>query len=410
VLPAKLTSVLCAVVASVGAARVARALELGLAAELAAGLAIAVDPALAFAQVSGMEVMLASALALWAVGELAADRPGPAAVAAALAPLARPEMLVLALPVLGVIEWRLHRRGARPATRVLVLVPLLVGVGGWMLYCLLVSGHPLPSTYYAKFAGKTEFFSHNVALVVGQVLPGWPWFVRGTGFVLWALGAFIMLRRGPAGALAAAFPVVYLLAASGSQYVPQAWPFYWQRYLLPALPFFLLGISVGSVHVVRWAWQRRRQAWAPARALVALLLLLGSLVALPSAWRSSTELYAWNCQNIEELNVAMANWLRDNVPAHETIAVNDAGAARYFGPHRVLDLMGLNHHGLLHREPEALAEIGRVRVLSVFPSWFPSVADRASFTAIHRTATANLTICRCPQSEIVAYRRDSAGL
>jgi hypothetical protein len=47
--------------------------------------------------------------------------------------------------------------------------------------------------------------------------------------------------------------------------------------------------------------------------------------------------------------------------------------------------------------------------MSVFPSWFATVANSASWKVIHRTATANLTICRCPQSEVVAYRRASAG-
>jgi hypothetical protein len=409
VVPAKLTSLLCAVAASLGAARVARALALGLAVELAVGLAIAVDPALAFAQVSGMEVMLASALALWAVGELAADRPWPAAIAAALVPLARPEMMVLALPVLALLEWRLHQRGTRLASRLLVLVPLVVGAGGWMLYCLLVSGYPLPSTFYAKFASKPELFSHNVALIVGQVLPGWPWFVHGTGFVLWGLGAFIMLRRGPAGVLAAAFPVIYQLAVSGSQSVSQAWPFYWQRYLLPALPFLLLAISVGSVHVVRWAWQRRRQAWAPARALVAVLLLLGSLVALPSAWRRSADLYAWNCQNIEELDVAMARWLRDNTAPGEMIAVIDAGAARYFGERPIFDLLGLNNHRFLHREGRRLSDLDPVRLVASFPSLVTSLRHNPAWQPVHRTATRHLTICDCPQSEIVAYRRAEPG-
>jgi len=196
---------------------------------------------------------------------------------------------------------------------------------------------------------------------------------------------------------------------AGSQLLSQVDAFYWERYLLPAQPFVVLTLAAGGAHVLGWAWRRRHLGGGAVYVVGAALLLFGSLVDLPSALAKRARLYAWNCQNIEELDVAMATWLRDHVPANETIAVNDAGAARYFGQHRVLDLMGLNHHGLRHREPEALSELGRVRVLSVFPSWFPSFANRASWSVLHRTATANLTICRCPQSEIVAYRRDMAG-
>jgi hypothetical protein len=409
VLPAKLTSIVAGVGVSVGAARVARVLGFGLAVEISAGLAIALDPGLAFAQVSGMEVMLACAIAFWAVGELAADRIWPASIAAALAPLARPEMILLTVPALAILEWRLHRRSASLRTRLVALVPALACVGGWMTYCLLVSGYPLPSTFYAKFSSRLQFFDHNVVLLLAQVLPSWPWFVRGTGFVLWGVGAVVLCRKGLAGALAAAFPVAYLLAVAVSQYWPEALPFYWQRYLLPALPFILLCMAAGGVHAVLWAWQRRHRSWSPARAVVVAILVLGSVMALPSAWKSSANLYAWNCQNIEELNVAMAVWLRDHAAAGETVAVTDAGAARYFGDRPILDMLGLNNHRFLRRSRTSPSALDRIRLVSSFPSLVPFLAGDPAWQPVHRVATGHLTICDCPQSELVAYQRvDSA--
>lgn len=405
VLPAKVTGILTAVATSVGAARVARLLGLGLAVELLAGLAIALDPALAFAQVAGMEVMLASAIALWAVGDLAADRLWPASVASAIAPLARPELILLTIPVLSVIEWRMHQRGAALRSRLAALAPTVACVGGWMLYCLLVSGYPLPSTFYAKFASRPEYFSHNVALIFAQVLPSWPWFVRGTGFILWVVGAAVLLRRGLVGILAAAFPVGYLLAIAGSQYLPQALPFYWQRYLLPALPFTLLCMAAGGARVVAWAWQRRRHAWAPAYVVGVAVLVLGSVSSLASGLRKGAEIYAWNCQNIEELNVAMALWLRDNTAVGEIIAVNDAGAARYFGDRPIFDMLGLNNHRFLHRDRASPSDMDRVSLVSAFPSLVPFLRRSPAWQAVHTVATTHLTICDCPQSEIVAYRR-----
>jgi hypothetical protein len=237
------------------------------------------------------------------------------------------------------------------------------------------------------------------------VLPVWPWFIRGAGFILWGLGALVLLRRGLVGGLAAAFPVAYLLAAAGSQYMPQAWPFYWQRYLLPALPFILLCVAAGALHVAQWAWQRRRQAWAPLRVLAAAAVILGTISGLPSGWKSSADLYAWNCQNIDELNVAMATWLRDHTAPGETIAVTDAGAARYFGERPIFDLLGLNNHRYLHRQRTSASDLDPVRLIATFPSFVPFLRDNPAWPPLHRVATGHLTICDCPQSELVAYRR-----
>lgn len=405
VLPAKVTGVLAGAAASLAGARAARMLGLGLATQMAAGIAIAVDPALAFAQVSGMEVMLTSAMALLIVSELATDRLWPASIAAGLAPLARPELILLGLPAVAVIEWRLHKRGAHLLTRLAMLAPSLACVGGWMIYCQLVSGYPLPSTFYAKFTSRPEYFSHNVALLFGGLLPSWPWFARGTGFFLWALGAAVLLRQGLVGRLAAIFPLIYLFAIAGSRSFPQAEPFYWQRYFQPALPLILLSVAVGGVHVVGWAWQRRHQSWAPARAVAAAVLVVGSLSGLPSAWRKSSDLYAWNCQNIEELNVAMARWLHDNTDPGETIAVTDAGAIRYFSGRPVFDMIGLNNYRFLHHDGTAPLAIDQVRVVAAFPSLLAWLRDNPAWRSVHEVATRHLTICDCPQSEMVAYRR-----
>jgi hypothetical protein len=408
VIPAKLTGVLVATAASLGAARLVRCLNFGLAVELAAGLVIAADPALAFAQISGMEVLLAGALALWALGELAAERYAMASWFAALAPLARPEMAMLTVLVLLVAEWRMQQARASMRARLLLLAPTAAFVGGWMLYCLLVSGYPLPNTFYAKFASRQEFFAGNLEAICTKVLLSWPWFARGAGLVLWGIGGVALFRRGLVAGLSAIFPVLFLLAVAASQLLTDALPFYWQRYLLPAHALLLVTLVVGATSAIAWAWQGRHRAWAPVQAIGVVVLVLGSLVDLPAALRTNADLFAWNCQNIEELDVAMAKWLRDHTPANEPIAVTDAGAARYFADRRIVDLVGLNDHRHLHREPAREREVLGIRILATFPSWLPSLRDNPAWQVMHRTATDRLTICNCPQSEIVAYqRRDS---
>lgn len=373
--------------------------------EVAAGVAIAADPALAFAQVSGMEIMLSSALALWAFGELAHERYLVAGIAAGLAPLARPEMAILTMLVLATALWRDH--AARPSwkKRVWFLLPTVAAVGAWMTYCLVVTGHPLPSTFYVKFDATLDNTIHNSLFIFTKILPAAPWFAYGTGLALWVVGAVATWRRGPIGRMVVTFPLLFFLEVSASQ--PLKSGFYFTRYALPAQVFVVTGVAVGAVRLLDWAWKRRRLALAPAYAIGVGAVIVSSLAKLPSTLMDRAHLFAWNCQNIEELNVAMAVWLRDNVPAGEPIVVNDAGAARYFGEHPILDIVGLNHHRWLHREPLARAELAQARYAAFFPSLIPQIADNPSWQPIHRTSTQNLTICHCSQSEIVAFRRIS---
>lgn len=401
-LPAKVTCIATAAAASVAGARLVRGLGLGLAAELVAGLAIACDPTLAFAQVSGMEVMLAAALGLAALAELAHQRYRLAALAAALAPLARPEMALMTVLVLALAEWRLRQSPLR--VRLGVVLPTLVSLGAWVGYCLAVSGYPLPSTFYGKFASNETYLVLNLVLIVRHIVPALPWFVWGLGLLLWLAGCVELWRRGTVARVLVAFPLLFLLGVSASQYLRLGDAFYYLRYLLPAEAFIVVTLAVGGVAVLRRAWQRRSRSWGAAAVVGASLLVSAPLLNLPHALAERADLYAWNCQNIEELNVAMALWLRDNVPAGETIMVNDAGAARYFSRHRIFDMMGLNHHAFLHAEPAAVAELARVRFASVFPSWWAQLTKNATWQPIHRTSTRNLTLCRCDQSEIVAYR------
>jgi hypothetical protein len=332
-----------------------------------------------------------------------------AGIAAGLAPLARPEMALVTVLVLALAEWRLHQARASRKTRLLLLLPTVLSAGGWMTYCLAVSGHPLPSTFYAKFASREEYLVHNLVLIATEVLPASPWFAFGAGGILWALGAFVLFRRGAVGRVVVLFPAVYWLGVSASQLLQAAAPFFFLRYLLPAQVFVLATIAVGAVFVTLWVWQRRRLAWAPARAVGVGLVLVAALAKLPSALGQRADLFAWNCQNIDELNVAAALWLRDHVPAGETLAASDAGASRYFGGHKVFDMVGLNHHGFLHREPEAMEELARIGFVTGFPSQLPHISNSPDWLPVHRVATGNLTICRCPQSEIVTYRRRSVG-
>jgi hypothetical protein len=406
VLPAKITGLLAAVAASFAACRLVRSLGFGVAAEWAAGLVLAADPSLAFAKLSGMEVALAAAVGLFTVSALVRERHGWAALGAGLAPLARPELIVLSLLVLALLEYRLHRKRAALGRELALWAPSVVLVGLWVLYCVHVTGHPLPNTFYAKFASGHHRLIVNLVGIFARTLPSTAGFAHGAGLLLWGWGALLIFRRGwQAGLLLVVFPLLFLLAVAASRSLPQTAPFYWQRYLMPSLPFVAVTLAVGAAGAVRWTWQRSWRSWGVIYPVVTALLIAATVVTWPGALRRSADLFAWNCQNIEELNVAVARWLHGHVPPGETIGAVDAGAVRYFGDHRILDVIGLNHHGLAHREKGALAELDQVRFMATSPAWYPPV-HVSSWRTIHQVATTHYTICRCNQSPAFVYRRD----
>jgi hypothetical protein len=104
------------------------------------------------------------------------------------------------------------------------------------------------------------------------------------------------------------------------------------------------------------------------------------------------------------MQVALAHWLRDHVPAGERIASVDAGAVRYFGEHEVLDLMGLNSPVVLDRGLVGALAAWRPRYVVVFPALFPQLPESGAFRLLHSVRAENYTVCPvCAQDELGVY-------
>ena len=118
------------------------------------------------------------------------------ALGAGFAPLARPELIVLSLLVLALLQWRLHQQHAPLRWRLALLAPVVVLVGLWILYCLLLTGHPLPNTFYAKFASGRHRLNANLDGIFVQLFPSYAWFAYGASCLSWGLGAVLLFRKG----------------------------------------------------------------------------------------------------------------------------------------------------------------------------------------------------------------------
>jgi hypothetical protein len=403
----KLVGVALGWLSSIAAFHLVRRLTDSRAAAWGSALLIAIDPMLAFGRVSGMEVSLAIALPLLFAWCLAERRCTGAVVALALCPLVRPEHLLLLPMGYCCLIAVLRSRRSRARDWVCALAPPLLLNGLWMVFCLSVSGQAFPNTYYVKHASHGLLSLTTLdQLVAVTIQPAW--MIRGGGALLVAAGAaaLFMRMRGKPFELAdlmlrivvTGYPIVFLLGVAAIHDISQATPFYWSRYAQPGVA--LLAVVAGAS--ARWIRATIVGGGIAALIVVALTLVV---VRLPAAMTT----YSDNCDNIEELNVTLGLWLAQNARPGELIALDDAGAIRYFSERPALDLIGLNSWRVLKDGRAAAFIAARPRWVVVHASLFPNVATDPRFRRVYSAKVQRYTICDCANDELVVYEVRSAG-
>lgn len=418
VIGAKILSLACGIAGIVALFALARAIGEGRAVALAAACLAALDPSLTFARASGMEVPLFIALVLGALLAAVRARAILAGLAAGLAVVARPEGAVV-LPVVALL---LARRGVlrRPhAARDLAAAALLAALPSllYVVFCLRATGAPLPNTFYAKFTARNPLSLGTLESIAfgwrHYVAGNLPYFTLGIGALLAIAGvARAAIARNTAALVTlAAGPILFASALATRGFAPGHF-FYWERWLIPAFPFLFLAMALGlgafrdAAAAIAARGDNARARGIAGAALFAALAAL-TLWPLPRALRERSHLFAWNCQNIEEMNVALGEWIDRTLPLETVVAVNDAGALRYFGHRPTVDLLGLNDHAILRRDPNSgvrpLAERG-VAYFVIFPSWFRDLGSVIRLTPVHEARSPRYTICEGEQDLMVVYK------
>ncbi len=417
VIGAKVASLAFGVAGVVALRRLALALGAGRGAAFLAACLAALDPSLTFSRAAGMEVPLFVFLVIAALLAAVRGRPIAAGVAAGLSVVARPEGVVI-FPVVFALLLRREVRARPGAWRRLALatVAAIAPAAAYSLFCLAATGFPLPNTFYAKFHAANPLSLSTLAFGWGEyVRENLPYFTLEAGIVLATVGAAWLVRRSGLVGLAplATGILLFVSVLSTRAYSPGHY-YYWERWLIPAFPFLILGIASGVGAL--WAGLGGLRASLLAKAGTASnsirAVLAAAVVALvvwpmPSALRARADLFAWNCQNIEEMNVVLGRWVDANVPRDAVVAVNDAGALRYFGRRATVDLIGLNDHKILRRDASEGFRTLEQRGVShfvIFPSWFPGIERLLPLTQVHEVRSPHYTICEGPQDQMVVYR------
>lgn len=354
------------------------------------GLAVAWSAPLIWSAAGAMEVPAFTALTFAALLAFSRAQQSKRRTAllwgslAGLAALARPEglLLVVLLPAVELVYGQ--RAGLRRA-----IVGLAAGAALYspsIVFCLATAGRPFPNTFYAKttalLAGAPELS------FIARVL--WFFYLNTPAtLLLFLAGAvtvicFAVGRRLPKGVLAAAgfvvaLPLAYACMGRTSLFGVLAGNF--GRYLYPVIGPALV---VGFWAVGQWAHLISRM-WARGLAVaLSTAVVLVSVIGAPE----HAAFYAHNVNDINTMQVRMAELLKERLPPGVLVAANDVGALAYFTDFRVLDLVGLVSSDVLealrsagpHPDQRELAllrvlSVRRPECLVVFPRWFERLVE-----------------------------------
>jgi hypothetical protein len=364
---------------------------------------------LMFCALSGMEVMLSVFLTLAGIYlHLLYRREGglkhyASTAVFALASLARPESMVLPFFalldsfVLGRIEKTesLRRFGARAAAHLLLFLALMTP---YFLFNYSVTGKPFPSTFAAKCSGGLIVwlqdggidelwrtlslypqvylsgaldvaFKHNIPLY-------WLMFPGALRIVLESLKARTERK-------ALIIPLTFLLyPIFMGIFSPSKVVLVWlPRYLGNMAPLFVVMGIVGLDwcmlffrSVLEEFWVRPETARRTSKAVIAAIVVT-LLVGLSSEEYDNSCFYARAVQNINDMQVRIGRWMKDNTPPDAVLATQDIGAIAFFSERKIIDLAGLV-------TPEALSYYGRKSqyvslkkpdYVIFYPAWHPDL-------------------------------------
>lgn len=333
------------------------------------GIVLTFDATMVFDRFSGMEVPLFGLGAILLIGAMLDGKVARSDLLTGLLALIRPEGLVLAL--LGFVWFRSRKQRAFRYLGVAVLCVL-----PWMAYCWLLSGRPWPATFDAKAVMVFEprlLFSSLISML-GDT--GWGWALPLACIV----GTFSLEGgRHSLGVLTVAATALLLGGVIFTRPLevstdPSYVPYYWARYAHVAWPLLLIIGATGVSALVRTAYAGLRCRPHYAMLLIGPFLLVGWLGRdLFAHGLELQQRFAAECQHVEALNVAAGRWIAENTEPDEVVAAHDAGAIRYFGRRKVIDIFGHQNFALLEAEragPEvAMHWLAATKpdVLAVFP-------------------------------------------
>jgi hypothetical protein len=335
-----------------------------------------VVPGNTWLMLSGMETSLFMFLLLLAVLliERREMKYDPAiAIVAGLAFLARPEAVVIVLVCIPVriliLAWNGEVTRRRVYSLLLMGIIIAAVVLPWILYCMSVSGHPLPDTFYAKHRPPSQSDIEIWNIWWSSWLMQWPFLLVALG------GGLVLVTRGKPHLwlIAVALTVLYrftmpLIALLANH-----------RYLIPvhSLFFVVAAISVGFIIETVLENRRHLDVRGSIRLLAAILVIAVLLVPMIPAYCAQAEKFGNATKNINDMQVAIGDWVYHNTPDDAVLALCDIGAIRFFSNRSIIDLIGLVTPDILYGNLTLLETLHYLNnhscsYLVIWTDWFPA--------------------------------------
>lgn len=343
-----------------------------------------------WAGLSGMETTLFAFLTLSSVYSFIALKNEKneiyiTTVLAALATTARPEGLLLTSFISLIrISNSIKVKDLKELFPKLILsaVPFLLIAGPYFWFSYSLTGHIFPNTYKGQ-GGELQYLPGLNYLRIVCIYFFRDNFITGilfAGGFLYTAKHFRRLFGGEFGNITLLIIWVYGLPLVSSFLVPN-WRHH-MRYMMPLIPFvsitsvYFLGIFLGSEKLVRL-----RSFFLKNPARLAIILVFSMLYYGLFAFYIGK-----NTQNINDQQVALGYWVKENVGRDKTIAVNDIGAITFISKNRVIDMAGLVTPEVLRYRQynwddnldslNYLLKKNNVEYIIIYDHWFKEYLDR----------------------------------
>jgi len=322
---------------------------------VACALIWAIAPMSVTFAIGGMETSVFILLMLATFYFYSAGRPVPAALAASMSLLTRPDALLFLLPLAIERVRRIlpsQRLNPNPlpissAELLTFFIPTLI----WTAFSTIYFGSPLPHSITAKVAAYRlppeaaliRLLQHYATPFLGHLTFGNLWIRIGLIIfpILFGLGTLLAIRKKPGSWVMFVYPWFYLTAFSIAN------PLIFRWYLAPPLPLYFLGILLGGERI---AQDVKRPSLSLVFVVVAFMLTLNGWTLKPDhgPTRPAPKMAFIELELIYE---AIGRNLEGKISSSEILSAGDIGALGYFSKAKILDTVGLISPEVAHYYP-----------------------------------------------------------
>jgi hypothetical protein len=295
------------------------------------------------------------------------------------------------------------------------IILFIVILSPYPVFSYLLTGKPLPNTFQGqqgalRFLPDTNFIDAS-----------WRLFVKDNFivFILWIAGSYLFLRSAVKRQVESNRLLIYLwiiLLPVVSAFLTPNWRHH-GRYLMPIIPF----INLAAIDILQKLFiylERTKPHLLKYKKAIVTVTVFMSVVGMG--------LYGYllgmNVDNINDQQVNIANWVNENIPNENILAVNDIGAITYLAGRKIIDMEGLVTPEMLkfrrlrleYQDPQVMKFLKQngVNYLIIYPEWYKYLMMYYS-SALDKVYSAKLnnnTICGGDEMFVFKINWDKVNL